>query len=101
MATGDGAKEVFFRNFFSVLEDAGHFGRWTGLQIMLTSAKYDNFDVSYSGPLSWVVPHLAHVGAKVLGVLVGMRPWYPQYVPIRLRAVAESGGQGSVSQKTE
>lgn len=99
--TGDGSKEVFFRNLFSTLEDKQVFGRWLRLQIMLTSAKYDNFDVIWQGPLSWLVTRIAYAGAQLGGRLLGLRAWYPAYVPEDLRSVANSGGHQPMDQKVD
>ncbi|KAI9709394.1 MAG: hypothetical protein M1828_002515 [Chrysothrix sp. TS-e1954] len=87
----DGTKEVFFRNVFGVLQDSDRaFGRWTALQITLTCAHLDNFDVYLAGPLQYYATHVIHAIAKVCGPMAGFQPWYNNYTPERMRSIAAS-----------
>ena len=93
----DGSKEVFFRNIFSILADADRvYGRAMPIQIMITSRYLDNFDVFLPGPFSYYVTHSIFALARAIGFAMGLRPWYEEYTPERLRSVAASQGAKSV-----
>lgn len=58
---------------------------------MLTSSKFDQFDVIYAGRLMWVLSHAYQQIARLLGLCIGLRPWYKEYVPQSLHLVAANG----------
>jgi len=95
----DGAKEVFFRNLNSVIPDAEmsreglakwiSLGWWVELQILVIGAGMDNYPVflqllgtgvgmrMMTAMFLWIVTQL--------GSLLGLRTWYEEYTPARLR----------------
>jgi hypothetical protein len=92
--TVDGMKEVFFRNIFSVIQDSSRIYRWkTDLQIYMISAHCDDFPVFVSAAPIWQpLTHIIFWFAMLVGTWLGLRPWYDEYTPPRLRAVAASAG---------
>ena len=86
----DGLKEVFFRNVFSAIQDRS--GISLTLQAILTMNTYDNFNVLVEGRAGWWVTHAVWSVGSAVARLVGLKPWYEEYTPDRLREVAESGG---------
>ena len=85
----DGSKQVFFRNLLGVLQDDQYWGSWFGLQALLICSRYDNFNVIWAGWGKWAVTHAAFGAAEAVAWVAGLRPWYEEYTPEGLRAVAE------------
>jgi hypothetical protein len=85
----DGVKQVFFRNLIGVLEDEAYWGKWLGPQALLICSRYDNFNVLWGGWGKWAVTHAAFGIVEGVAKLAGLRPWYEEYTPVALRAVAE------------
>ncbi|KAJ9662155.1 hypothetical protein H2198_001506 [Neophaeococcomyces mojaviensis] len=91
----DGSKHVFFRNIFSTLQDSDRYWKsWTSLQIIVTCAEYDNFDVILPGMFQYAMTYTLFSTVRVLGRVLRLRPWYEEYTPEGLRSAAV-GGQNS------
>ena len=87
----DGQKHVFFRNVFSTIQDREkYWGRWTSLQALFTISHYDNYIVIAPGKLSYPATHALFVGVKVIGWMVGLKPWIETYTPESIKKVAKT-----------
>lgn len=89
----DGIKHVFFRNIFSTLQDSGYWGRLTFAQALYVAASHDDFIVFVPGRVSYAVTHLMYGSIRLLGPMLGLKPWVEEYTPLELRGVA-SGKAG-------
>ncbi|KAL9619934.1 MAG: hypothetical protein Q9160_005491 [Pyrenula sp. 1 TL-2023] len=90
----DGLKRVFFYNLMSILNDAdGKVGLSSGIQLLTTAAYLDSFVVMAPGPAGFYVTHAINKAGSWLGWLMGYKPWYEEYTPKQLRAIAASGGE--------
>ncbi|ETN46924.1 uncharacterized protein HMPREF1541_01113 [Cyphellophora europaea CBS 101466] len=92
----DGVKHVFFRNLLGVLQDQEYFGKWFGPQALLVCSRYDNYNVLWGGWGRWAVTHGMFALVEAVAVVVGLKPWYAEYTPERLRAAAEGAQKKSV-----
>lgn len=91
----DGFKEVFFRNVMSIFhESGGKIGPSSGLQLLTTIAHVDNYAVIVPGPVGYYVTHALYAVGSTLGWALGYKKWYEEYTPVRVRAIAERGGNG-------
>lgn len=87
----DGIKQVFFRNVFSVVQDAEKFwGWWTYLQALTVISTYDEFLDILPGRLSYTTTHILYAGVRAIAPLIGLSPWHEEYTPTRLRGAAMS-----------
>lgn len=90
----DGMKHVFFRNLFSVLEDQKVFGWRFVPQVMYSLRRHDNWNVLIGsgkggvGLFGWGLTHAVYAVGEGVARLLGLRAFYPEYVPAELRAVA-------------
>ncbi|KPI43027.1 uncharacterized protein AB675_1832 [Cyphellophora attinorum] len=90
----DGMKHVFFRNLFSVLEDQKYFGWKFVPQVMYSLRRHDNWNVMLGsgkggvGWFGWTVTHTVYALGEGVAKLIGLRPWYEEYIPANLREVA-------------
>jgi hypothetical protein len=87
----DGLKQVFFRNLLGVLEDTHYWGQgvWFGLQALLVCSRYDNYNVLVPGWGKGVATHAVYGLVEGVSWLTGLKAWYEEYTPVRLRAAAE------------
>lgn len=87
----DGIKRVFFRNVFSILQDAEkYWGRWTYLQALTVLAAYDEFIDILPGRLSYTAVHILYASVRVVAPLIGLSSWHEAYTPTGLRVWAMS-----------
>lgn len=87
----DGIKQVFFRNVFSVLQDAEkYWGWWTYLQALTVISTYDEFLDILPGRLSYTTTHILYAGVRAITPLIGLSPWHEEYTPTGLREAAMS-----------
>lgn len=84
----DGFKEVFFRNFLGVLQDRKVYGSLFTIQFMMTNRYCDNYEVYINSSISWYLTHAIYSAASCMGWMMGLRPWYEEYTPERIRYVA-------------
>lgn len=78
----------------SIFQDAnGQLSLNTVLQLSTTIARMDNYVVIVRGPAGYYVTHALYAVGSTLGWLLGYKPWYEEYTPTRVRAVAASGGR--------
>lgn len=90
----DGFKRVFFYNLISILKDAGgKVGFSSGIQLLTTGAYMDIFPVTAPGPAGFYLTHGINKAGSWLGWLMGYKPWYEEYTPEQLHAIAVSGGE--------
>ncbi|KAF2706981.1 hypothetical protein K504DRAFT_458449 [Pleomassaria siparia CBS 279.74] len=85
----DGSKELLFRNIFSIMEDKTLYGWKFPLQLLLTMAYSDGYLVIIPGPARWYVTHALWACVKFVALAAGLKPFYAEYTPARLQAVAE------------
>lgn len=85
----DGAKELFFRHLLAMTSiDKAAFGWKLPVQLFLSFAYTDVYMELVPGPLSWYVTHGVGGIAKRVGPWVGLRPFYEEYTPVRLKGIA-------------
>lgn len=86
-------KEVFFRNLSSVLLAAPQPFSWrTIVQISVIGAWCDDWPVMVEGRFRWLATHVVYRAERCIGTVLGLKAWYPEYTPARLRDVASQGG---------
>ena len=96
----DGFTEVFFRNIMSIIHDANEeIGISTALQLVTSIAWLDNYVVIFPGPAGWYVTHAVYGIGKTIGRLLGYKPWYEEYTPVRVRTIAAKGGRVEVQKR--
>lgn len=95
LKVADGFKEVFFRNVISMVKDADEkIGPTNLVQLVTSVAWMDNYFVIVPGPAGYYVTHGIYKLGSTLGWLLGYKPWYDEYTPPDVRAVAAAGGKG-------
>ncbi|PSN61608.1 hypothetical protein BS50DRAFT_651004 [Corynespora cassiicola Philippines] len=95
----DGSKDLFFRHLFSIEEDRHVFGWKAKLQLILTMMYTDNYIEIVPGPLSWYVTHGVYAVARPIAFALGLQPFYREYLPKRLDALAEKFYGGKLKLK--
>lgn len=85
----DGSKDLLFRHLFSIETDREVFGWKVKLQQLLTLMYTDSYVELVPGPLSWYVTHGLYAIVKSVAFALGLQPFYREYLPKRLEAIAE------------
>ncbi|KAF2789390.1 hypothetical protein K505DRAFT_284477 [Melanomma pulvis-pyrius CBS 109.77] len=85
----DGSKELFFRHMFSIMADKEVFGWKMPLQLLLTMMYTDGYLVIVPGPAHWYVTHSLWAVVKFAALSLGLKPFYDEYTPERLKGIAE------------
>lgn len=85
----DGMKEIFFRNLNSVItepmnEDLWLPDLWITLQLFMIFHGLDNYPVLLGGVAGHLMTHVVLRAARILGLILGLKPAYPEYTPKRL-----------------
>lgn len=88
---------MFFRNLASVITERHETakGGLLMLQLLTMVAHLDNYAVIMPGAAGYYATHLLYSLSSLVGWLAGYRPWYEEYTPARLHAVAAAGAAKS------
>lgn len=82
---------------FSMMEDQKFYGWKFPLQLLLTMTYSDGYLVIVPGPARWYVTHGLWAVVKLAALGVGLKPFYEEYTPVRLKGIAEKLQDGGKS----
>jgi hypothetical protein len=74
---------------FSMMEDQKFYGWKFPLQLLLTMTYADAYLVIVPGPAGWYVTHGLWATVRFVALGVGLKPFYEEYTPARLKGIAE------------
>ena len=87
LPTVDGSKELFFRHAFSLVADQAVFGWKLPLQQLLLLQYTDNYLSLVPGAAGWYFTHAMYAVLRPLSALLGLKPFYDEYTPERLKGI--------------
>jgi hypothetical protein len=61
------------------------------LQLLTMVSHLDNYVAMVPGPAGYYATHLVYKISSIVGWLAGYKPWFEEYTPSRLHAVAAAG----------
>lgn len=82
---------------FSIMDDQKFYGWKFPLQLLLTMAYTDGYLVIVPGPARWYVTHALWPAIKFAALGLGLKPFYEEYTPARLKGIAEKLQDGGKS----
>jgi hypothetical protein len=82
---------------FSMMEDQKFYGWKFPLQLVLTMIYSDGYLVIVPGPARWYVTHGLWAATKFAALGMGLKPFYEEYTPERLKGIAEKLQDGGKS----
>jgi hypothetical protein len=71
------------------MEDKDFYGWKYPFQLLLVMIYTDGYLVIVPGPARWYVTHALWAIIKFAALRMGLKPFYEEYTPVRLKGIAE------------